>query len=117
MTYEQIENALTSLSDEEIINLLLILSKKSSDRDIIKTKNAITLALKNAIFFGDSEKSLGYENVAFSFGLSFREVEQEVAKFTYLKETIFGTEFPIENTEGLFKNMFIVPIDNDEVYH
>ena len=77
--YHKIKQNIKDLSDDEILDLLLHISKISADKNPIKLKEVIVAALKNGILQGDTPKSLGYENVALAYGIAFMEVQDEIA--------------------------------------
>mgnify|MGYP001371362290 CR=1 FL=1 len=77
--FKQIKNQLENLSYDEMTNLLLIISKSLADEDPIKLKEVIAAALKNGIMEAETYKSLGYENMALSYGLAFIEIQNLMA--------------------------------------
>ena len=90
------------LSEEELINGMLLFCKEASKRNIIKTQKAITLAISNGIFHGDTHKSLGYEDMSIAFGMAFREIENVVEE----KGNLESLNYVMVNS-----------ITDDEVYH
>jgi translation elongation factor EF-1beta len=110
--YDDIKNNISNLTNDQVINLMLIFAKEASSRDAVATKEAITLALKNGIFHADSYKSLGYEDMAISFGLAFIEVQEEVRK-TEKPFTTDSKESLIQEVEEAMKMLKA----DDGVYH
>ena len=112
--YNKIKQNINNLSDDELLNLLLIISKTSADRDLIKLKEVIVSALKNGILEAETYKSLGYENMALAYGLAFMEVQNEITEMSQEDKTF--TEALEDEIEGAV----ILLMDDDpdnKVYH
>jgi hypothetical protein len=111
--YNKIKQNIKHLSDDEILDLLLHVSKVSADRNPIKLKEVIVAALKNGILEAGSPKSLGYENMALSYGLAFMEVQDQVTEMKE-EDKAYGKVLREEIEEAV---NFMMEQTDEEVYH
>ena len=97
---------LSTLTDSQIIEAMLIFSKESSTRNLEETSNAIILAIANGLFHANTHRSMGYEDMALAFGIAFREVENMILD---VKEK--------EAQLDILSSIMINNVLDDEVYH